>query len=80
MKLIPIDKKRCQAEQHNGANAFTVGGVPAYIRCSQTPVYIATENQPGKDGIIGSMSLCKKCADAMKDILGKDFATFKDIN
>jgi len=80
MELTPIDIKQCQAEQHNGANAFTLGGVPAYVRCNNAPIYIATETEPGKDGIIGSMSLCQKCTDAMISVLGEEYATLKIIN
>jgi len=58
VKLIPPDRKRCQAEKPNGANAFTLGGRPGFVRCDATPTYIATEIKKPK----GSMSVCDWCA------------------
>lgn len=61
-KLTPPDLLRCQAEKPNGESFMTLGGGPKLERCRREPTVIATEIKPGKDGQIGSMSLCDKCA------------------
>ena len=58
-KLVPPDKKRCQAVKVVGAFMF---GPPKTTRCERRPIYIAYETKPGADGIKGSMSLCGECA------------------
>jgi hypothetical protein len=58
LKLIPADRKRCQAEKPNGP--FRMGG-PAFTRCANKPAFIAKEERPGEDGKRGSMSLCPSC-------------------
>jgi hypothetical protein len=63
--LEPPDLERCQALIHNGANFMTMGGRPAYNRCTKKPKFIATETSPGEDGRIGSMSVCEICADEL---------------
>lgn len=77
--LIPPDLKQCQGERHNGNSFMTLGGVPGYIRCEKKPIVIATERKPGKDGRIGSMSLCMECWTAMMEQLGDDHAIVKPI-
>jgi hypothetical protein len=57
-KLIPADRRRCQAEKPNGP--FRMGG-PAFTRCGNRPTLIAKETKPGADGRCGSMSLCPSC-------------------
>ncbi len=59
--LIPPDLKRCQAEKPNGASLFTFGGIPELIRCTEKPLFIATEKEPREDGLKGSMTLCAHC-------------------
>ena len=57
--LIPADHKRCQTDMPSGYSFMTLGGRPGdMIRCNNEPAVIVTENKPGKDGKIGSMSLC----------------------
>ncbi len=77
-ELTPPDEKRCQAENVI-ATPFALGGTHRTERCDNAPAYIATENKPGEDGLIGSMSLCPECAKAMTEKFGKNFATFKPI-
>ena len=60
-KLISPDLERCQAEKPNGVNPFTLGGRFKWTRCVNKPLFIVTEKKPGKDGLIGSMSLCDHC-------------------
>ncbi|MNQ55354.1 hypothetical protein D3C85_694470 [compost metagenome] len=77
--LTPPDHSRCQAERPNGYNAFTLGGRPAMVRCSNKPTVIATEAQPGPDGLIGSMSLCEECkAELLKDY-GPVYCGFTEV-
>ena len=77
MKLEPIDTNRCQAERLCGS--FMTFGPRKLIRCTNGPDFIATEKKPGKDGLVGAMSLCESCAEVMKKILGEDFATLSRI-
>ena len=78
VKLTPPDPKQCQTYSQVGA--FTMGGrIGELTRCTNKPVVIATENKPGADGQIGSMSLCEKHRLKSMEVLGKDFATFKEI-
>ncbi len=78
--LTPPDKARCQAEVPNGHSFMTLGGSPGRVRCSNVPTLIAKENQPGKDGRKGSMSLCESCAKVFVQELGPSFATLTPIN
>lgn len=82
-KLPPLerpDRKRCQAEKREGT-FMTLGGSPHRLtRCSNAPVVIAHENNPGSDGRKGSMSLCAKCKSALLEQCGSDFATFNPIS
>lgn len=76
--LIPPDIDRCQAEVLQGS--FMTFGPRETVRCSEKPVYIATENKPGKDGLVGSMSLCEACKEKLIQKLGADFASFQLIS
>lgn len=58
---------------------MTMGGVPAMVQCKNTPTWISTENQPGRDGLIGAMALCDECKAAMERQLGKAYATCVEI-
>lgn len=75
-ELTPPDLRRCQAEKPNGAGFMTCGGRPVLVRCSDKPSVIATENEPGPDGRVGSMSLCQHCSEVFVRQLGADYATF----
>jgi len=77
--LIPPDPKQCQAEKPNGNNAFTLGGVPGLIRCTNKPTVIATEKKLTSDGQIGSMSLCDDCQNVFIKQLGEDYANFEPV-
>lgn len=78
-ELTPPDTSRCQAEDQVGA--FVCGGrVGERTRCDALPEWIATEKQPGRDGQIGSMSLCERHREAMVDTLGAEYATFERVS
>lgn len=77
--LILPDLKRCQAEITK-RNPWVMGGpVVTRTRCESAPTVIATENAPGPDGAVGSMSLCESCAAVMRKQLGETFARFTPI-
>ncbi len=82
--LEPVDRERCQADVP-GPGPFTVGGEIGdprngyRVRCKNKPTVIATENQPGEDGRIGSMSLCRDCVVVFVRDLGVGYATLRDI-
>lgn len=57
--LTPADLLRCQAEVLGGS--FMTLGPRPWVRCTAKPAWIATENYPGPDGKVGSMSLCEAC-------------------
>jgi hypothetical protein len=78
-ELTPPDLRRCQAGKPNGASFMTCGGRPGLVRCSDEPVVIATENKPGSDGQVGSMSLCQHCVEVFVRQLGADYATIAPI-
>lgn len=78
-ELTPPDLSRCQAERPNGASFMTCGGRPGLVRCSDKPSVIATENKPGSDGQVGSMSLCQHCAEMFVKQLGETYATLAKI-
>lgn len=67
--LIPPDRNRCQAESRS---FMTLGS--GFHRCTNKPVFIAIENQPGEDGRVGKMSLCMKCAEKMIEKHGASYA------
>lgn len=58
MKLVPPDRKQCQAEKPNGANFLSLGAKIQYTRCKEKPYVIVS--QP-KDRLNGQMSLCRAC-------------------
>lgn len=62
MALTPPDLNQCQAEKPTGHSFMTFGGKPGLVRCTEKPIWIATERTPGSDGECGSMSLCDACA------------------
>lgn len=59
-QLTPPDFDQCQVEKKDGS--FMTFGPRSWVRCTATPEFIATEIEPGKDGQIGSMSMCSECA------------------
>lgn len=77
--LIPPDRKQCQAEKPNGNSFMTLCGVPGHVRCTNKPAVILEENKKGKDGQIGSMSLCADCHAVFIKQLGKKFATVIEV-
>lgn len=79
-KLIPVDKKQCQAEKPNGYNFMTLGGVPGRVRCTNAPSAIITETELGKDGQRGSMSLCQGCWLVAAQQLGPDAFTSRHVD
>jgi hypothetical protein len=74
MTMIPVDFERCQAEKPNGNSFMTMGGRPVRVRCDATPVWLATETQPGADGLCGAMSLCDSCKHVLEEQLPPGFA------
>jgi hypothetical protein len=76
-KLVEPDLNRCQGEYKSGF--FMILGSGQWIRCNNGPKYIAFENQPGPDGLQGSMSLCEECAEVLKKNYGEKFATLHKI-
>lgn len=74
-ELDPPDYDRCQAEVVQ-RTPFALGGTHKRTRCSEIPVCVAVENQPGKDGKVGSMSLCHACMRQMIKQLGPDYCRF----
>jgi len=80
-KLTPPDVNQCQAEKPVDTNFMTLGGpsVGTMERCTNKPVCIVTENKPGKDGQVGSMSLCQDCLKQFNKQLGPDYATSKPM-
>ena len=79
-KLTPADKTQCQAEKSNGVNFMTLGGRREMVRCTNKPVVIAVEDEPGEDGERGSMSLCSECLTVFTKQMPKGFATFIDVD
>ncbi len=77
--MIPPDPKQCQAEKPNGHTFMTLGGRPGTERCRNVPTAIAVENQPGADGLRGSMSLCDECREILVKQLGLNFCTFAQL-
>ena len=83
-ELKPVDLERCQADKP-GNGPFVVGGeignpLNGYrVRCRDKPTVIAKENMPGEDGKCGAMSLCGDCKKAFIKQLGKDYASFSEI-
>ncbi|MBV6343422.1 hypothetical protein [Candidatus Magnetobacterium casense] len=79
VKLIPVDYQRCQTLVPNGNNFMTFGGVPGLVRCENAAVYVATEREPGPEGLKGAMSVCERCRMKLIEIKGADYATFVKI-
>ncbi len=66
IKLIPPDRKRCQAIIRSGcfptAQEMFIIGPGKMERCDNKPDCIVTEKKvTNKDGLRGSMSLCGSC-------------------
>ena len=61
-ELEPADPERCQCDITPPYNPFQLGAQrKPPQRCTNKPIYIATEKQPGPDGATGSMSICVDC-------------------
>jgi hypothetical protein len=61
-KLIPVDRKQCQAEKPCGNNFMTLGGCVGQMeRCTSKPTVIITELKAGSDGRKGRMAVCEGC-------------------
>lgn len=73
-RLVPPDVKQCQAEVRS---FMTLG--PGYNRCQNKPTCIATENEPGPDGHLGSMSLCEECAAELRKRMPPGYARLEAI-
>ena len=78
-QLTPPDLERCQAEIPIRHTFMTLGGRPGHLRCGAPPTVVATEIEPGKDGEIGSLSLCGDCLVVFTEQLPDDFATIAPI-
>jgi hypothetical protein len=78
-ELTPPDLEQCQAIKPNGVTFMTLGGKREMIRCPEKAAIIATEVKPGKDGLIGSMSLCASCLEVFQKQKGTPEVTFKLI-
>jgi hypothetical protein len=82
--VTPPDPKRCQARVPTGG-PFAVGGPSGdprdgyRARCSNEPVVIVTEVNPGEDGRRGSMSLCQHCREVFEKQVPAGFATFETV-
>ena len=70
--LTPPDYTQCQAERREGS--FMTLGPRRLVRCTNPPVWLATERAPGRDGRIGSMTLCEACKDVLLEKLGAGYA------
>lgn len=79
MKAAEKVNRRCQTEVPNSNTFMTFGGVPGLVRCENTAVYVATEREPGPEGLKGAMSVCERCKTKLIEIKGADYATFVKI-
>lgn len=79
VELKPADLGQCQAEKPPPGASFMTLGPISLKRCTNVPVVIAREVNPGKDGLRGTMSLCAECKKQFLKQLGPDYATFEDI-
>ena len=77
--LIPPDFEQCQAMLPQGPTFMYLGPPPKPERCPNKPTMIATEKRPGKDGKIGSMSLCYSCYERFLKAFGPDHASVVPI-
>lgn len=77
------DPKQCQHMKpvgcHPTARNFMVIGPAAFERCKSEPVVIIYEENPGSDGLKGSMSLCEQHLKEFQASFPSDFATIKPI-
>ena len=65
--LTPPDTTRCQAEKPAGHTFMTLGGRPGgMVRCTVRPDVVIEENEPGRDGLRGAMSLCEHCLSVLR--------------
>ncbi len=78
-ELTPPDLEQCQAERPNDNSFMTLGGVPGRVRCKNKPTKLMTENAPGKDGQIGSMTLCDHCFSVFQRQMPPNYATATDL-
>ena len=60
-RLVPPDKEQCQSERREGTFMTLGGSTERMTRCTKRPLWIVTEDKPGRDGKRGSMSLCGAC-------------------
>lgn len=66
--LTPPDFKQCQAMPNVAKHSpFSLGPMPTPVRCENTPVWMAVETKPGRDGVDGSMTLCQSCCELMME-------------
>lgn len=79
VELEPVDKTRCQAETITYPNFMQLGGQRKVERCAKKPVIVATEKEPGRDGLRGAMSLCANCLIEFQKKMGANFATYEAI-
>lgn len=77
--LEPPDLNQCQAEIRT-FHPFVMGGpVHTRTRCKSKPVWIATENNPQRDGLCGSMALCEDCLKELIKKYGPDYVTLTPV-
>jgi hypothetical protein len=61
-QLTPPDLAQCQCDITE-YHPFVMGGpVRQTHRCTNVAQWLATETEPGPDGLKGSMSVCDRCA------------------
>lgn len=77
--LIPADTSQCQAMVKEGS--FMTLGPRSWDRCTKKPTVVVSEEQPGKDGQKGSMSMCQECFEVFQLTLPQwtDFYSSKKI-
>ena len=76
--LTPPDLTRCQAERTE-EEPFRIGAPRRWHRCTNAPTVIATENEAGPDGLVGSMSLCPGCKAEFEKRRPAGYARFEPI-
>lgn len=77
--LIPPDHGQCQAEKRS-YHPFQMGGAPhRVVRCSNKPVFLATEAKPDEYGRYGAMTLCAECGEVAMAQLPEGFAVFMPL-
>ncbi len=82
VKLIPPDKKQCQADKPNPNHSFMSFGIhPKYIRCENKPTVILYATVvTNADGQKGSMSLCNDCLKVFLKQVGIDGHKVESFN